>query len=714
MTKQHKVFMGAFVASSLLVGWLVSSATRDSGASSSGDGVDAATAKPRNLGGLTPEVRARQAAEALGGRYAVRFAVDLDVQSGDLDGLEGKRHMTLEGELELGASPEGGPWLMGRFQDLLVGGDAALMARTGFEGSSQDTGARLAGAFALRFDARGAVVERRFDPALPTGARNVVGMFAAAMQVVRPTGEVADPDATQWTVEEDGLDGPVEARYEVTSGSVVKVWRREVGASRRTPEEPAHIVSEGRATSIRNGDGALTKASFELSMTGDMSLIEAAPLKLTSATSGELERLEGASMVWASGLDPLKLDTEETIEARAETARAERLPKAPDESAAELVAAAEAAWQAGDHTRRRHAMKQLAAAIKVVPAALPVVTERLRTPGVEGNELRTLVEALSLANTPEAFDTMSDLMEDPATPSLARHSVTVAAGLVDSPPAALIDALLRLSRGPMDEVGAAALLGLGIQGNAQRAGAESARVREDLLGRAQGALSAGGPNTDAQTVAASGGIAAPTAVPTTAGLAADIEPPRISVWLDALGNLGGDDVWPLIAPYMTHPEEWIRDSAVGALYFVTLAEARQALAERLANDPSEHVRRTALRTAANHPQRIFEVAIIRALQEDPAPRVRLEAATALAAWGLDTPALYEVIAVAAEREPDPDVRGVMGELQPVDLTDPQDLEDLEDEALIVPPTAEELDALGRPRVATPALRPTTYVPAVQP
>lgn len=342
-------------------------------------------------------------------------------------------------------------------------------------------------------------------------------------------------------------------------------------------------------------------------------------------------------------------------------AEAKRLPDPAGQTTSALLAASEAAYAAKDLTARRQAMKQLAAAVKSDPAALAEVDARLRTPGVDGNELRTLVEALTLADSPAAWDAMKGLLTDVDAPELARHSVAVAAGFSASPPDALIDTLTALSAGRLDEVGTAALLGLGIQGNRERGGPHVERVRDALLARAEVTLEAAHPRT------------APAVAPGVASPAPEAEPVRVSAWLDALGNLGGPDVWPLIQPYLHDDEEWIRHSAVGALYYIALPEARQALAERILNDPSPYVRRAAVRTAANHPQQVFEAAIIRALQEDDKAIVRLEAATALAAWGIDTPALYPIIARAAERENDPAARRMMTELQPEDLTDPADL-----------------------------------------
>ncbi len=589
---------------------------------------------------------------SMAGRYTLRAEVSFEVLAGAVGGLPNKTRMVATGELVLGPAPSATGWLAGRLDGVTITGDEALASRAGLHVDAPNPG--IDAPFLVAVDDQGAVAERRFDPRTPAGARNIVGSLLSAVQVVRPSAGVS----ARWSVDEPGLDGPVRADYEdLGGGRLSKSWRQALGSGGASPADdspPPAASTVGRAEISRDARGRLQEVAYTLHLRGDLALSDDVPLELSTQATATLSRQHDADMAWATGLVPGALVGDVDLDEAADTGGEQRVPQPSGRHPLAIIEASEAAHLAGDHAARREAMRDLAATLRADAGAIGAITGRLGTAGVDGNELRTLVEALAVARTPQTLEAMATMLEDSETPATARHSLAVGAALMDSPPAGLIDVLIALSRGPLDDVGTAALLGLGLQSNARWTGPQSARVRADLLARAEGALIAADDGDGASSQPPPSGVPTPAA-PTLPG--------HVAKWLDALGNAGGEEVWPLIEPYLEHGNEWVRRAAAGALTYVPGPAPRMALANVIAGDPSPWVRRRAVRTAGNLPQFAFEDALIRALRDDDDSGVRLECARVLSVWGVESPGLFPIIAAAAEREPEAATRQMMEQLQ---------------------------------------------------
>ncbi|MCA9518570.1 MAG: hypothetical protein KC635_26725, partial [Myxococcales bacterium] len=160
-----------------------------------------------------PEVR-------LAGRYAFDYALDFTIEKGELHDFPTRSKLAVTGTLVLTDGADG--WLHGHLEAPTVTGDRPLVKQAQLDPDAPAAGADRA--FAVRLDARGQIVERRFDRATPLGVRNVLGTLFGALQVVAP--EEGDAVAeTGWSTREAMMDGPAEADYRVTRAGLDKTWR---------------------------------------------------------------------------------------------------------------------------------------------------------------------------------------------------------------------------------------------------------------------------------------------------------------------------------------------------------------------------------------------------------------------------------------------------------------------------------------------------------
>jgi len=646
MKQRTKVMVAVGLVGALIVGMIVAT----QGAPDAPDGRDAGPGEAALSGAGKSPSPSTGGDFRPAGRYRLEYGVVLRMMQGaEAMGLPAESRMTVAAELELADAMLGDGWVAGRMRAVVLGGDEGLLGRAGLVKDMPADG--LSAPFMVRFDATGAAVERRYSAAMPEGVRNVVGSILTGLQIVRPAdAKVVDG---KWDAPEEGLDGAYTASYAARADGVTKTWTRgfgEDGAAKRTLENPGKVVSLGTAMWVRAAEsGRLTKGSLEVELTADLSLGRGAAAKLGSETTATLVWLDVVSGEWASTMRPEALaarDGVADIEARASAD--DPLPAPSGRSPAEIVFASAKANATMDSQGRLAAMRDLAATIRQDPGTtLAFIEERLRS-DVDGDRLRTMVEALTVADTEESLGAMNAMLTDEEMPQTARHSLAIAAGMMDEPTPALVESLMAISRESLadNSVAYGALLGLAVQGNRQHAGPHTERIREDVLARADQIL---GPQE----------LGAPPR--------SDVEPQLLQAWLTAVGNLGGEEAWPLVEPYMRHPDQWVRLAAVGALAYVPGPEVRLAVAEMIEVDPSHWVRRQAVRMAGDMPQSAFEDLVIRTMRNDDAENVRLECARVLAVWGLESPGLYRLIAEAAEREPDRTTKKIMGQLQPEHL-----------------------------------------------
>lgn len=595
----------------------------------------------------TPPYRPSRIRASLGGEYdvTVELAMDSEVATGRLS-----RGCSLSASLQLAAAaqdPAGG-WVVGRFAKFDGTGDKALLQSAGFVQADPQV---LRAPFAVRLDATGAVLERRFDPRLPVGVRNLVASLAAGMQVVTPD---AKP-AASWRASEPGASDTQYARYtDQGGGAIAKAWSR----TRAEGDDAAPAQDAGKEDGVRaNGlsrlqfsERGLTSMHYEHDLVADLTLHEKVPQRHQVRTVIELTRKGGAPKELAAAVSLASLRTESQLDAAQRPAEAVRTPSG--RSVEQILAASGDAQARRDWKIRREAAADLAATLAARPEQLAQVRAALWQGNLEGDALRTQVEALGYARTSRAADVLEEIAERKDAPYMTRHSVVTLAGSMADPSARMIKALQAIADDDADPVNAAAVLALGSQARLRDGDKPdiASRLRSHVLAKAAATF----------TVDRSGVLSGRHGD----GVAPSSNP---GVWLQSVGTVGGAEAWPLVEAYVVDQRDHMRLYAIEALRFIPLPAARLALAKAMQLDPRPENRRRAAEIALYQPQQAMEESVVRALREDPAPGVQIGAAHTLAVWGVTTPGLYQEIAGAAQRTTNPKVKKILEGLQPVDM-----------------------------------------------
>lgn len=573
----------------------------------------------------------------LGGSYA--FDLDLQMSSTLATGRS-DRQTTLRATLELAAASSSeaeGTWIVGRMRDLKADGDPQLASQLGLTGKGE---AELSAPFAVRVDASGAVVERRFDPRLAVGQRNLVATLAAGVQVV------ATPQAKggAWRAAEPGASDTQHASYQqLADGGLRKTWSRQRSD---TPGDPAaaavqDVVADGEVK-LTMRDGILAAAAYEHRLVADLTLHPSVPQRHEVRTAFNLVRRGDAPKELAQVRPPSLAS-----EAQLATKPSRPSAKSDTRSVAQLLEASDQAQASGDWLGRSTAAQDLGAKLHSDAAALAQIKGELWQPGLDGDGLRTRLEALALAGTPESLGTLRMLISDLAAPYLARHGAASLATTLSQCDAALAAALMARADDEADAIRSPAALAVGAQARIQleRNPTLAGQLQQYVLQRAAAALardndpSKPGPNNPA-------------------------------LWLEVLGNMGGAAAWPLVEPALAHQRDDMRLNAIEALRAIQLPAARVALAKALQLDPKGRNRRRAAEIALYHPQQAMEEPVVRALREDPDEIVLIGAAHTAAVWGVQSPGLYLEIAEAAKRARKPEVKQILAGLQPEEIKDP--------------------------------------------
>ncbi len=577
----------------------------------------------------------RHALAALDGTYRVRIAQQVDAQ-GSQGIPEGE--VVLEGAVVLrrhGDRPSREGWLVGQLQGVKVTGQPTLVRAFGATEAMQRP-------FAVRFDATGRAVERRFSPGTPLGVRNAVNAVVVAVQTVdREAPDKPGPDATKapsvddtdaWEVVEPDPAGTHRATYVAgEDGSLTKTWSLASG------DERASLSGKGRMTAAY-ANGWLSRATIHYLAQLDATLVASMQQRYALTVDATLTRTAAAPPT-AVDLTSLRTD------AQLAPARRHTKPKPADVAIETLLAQSAAAQAKLDWQKRKAAMAQIAAQLSADPNRLTEVEARLWSPGLDGDGLRTLLEALVTAESAPAMAVLTKLIADKGAPRVARHSALSLLTSVYKPSAALLAAGRKVSLDSEDPLAPIATMALGGQVRVQgrrdpRLGAE---LRAAMMKRARPVLEA---------AAEAKGVGVGDGAPNGTGKTALTY--QCEVWLRALQNMGGDGIWPLVEPFLVSQDALLRRVAIEATAEVNLPAARVALAKALQKDPDPHNRAKAASVAGKQPQWVFEKPVVRALREDTSPHVRIAAAQTVAVWTVTYPGLTKVLkqAVAAEKHAD--------------------------------------------------------------
>ncbi len=580
-----------------------------------------------------PEARAdRHSLVALNGMYDVKIVQRMDAM-GSRDVPQGE--LVVAGALALARHRETqgrAGWLVGRFKDVRVTGDEAI--RRPFSGGREDL---FEGPFAVRFDATGRVVERRFSPGTRPGVRNTINAVVLAAQVADRDADADGNADGSWEAIEPNPNGTHRAKYvERADGGLRKTWSLSARGAHAA-------ISGGGVLEAAYTAGLLSAATIRWDTKVEATLTPAVPQRYSVQVVADL-KWTGPAPIGGAEVELPTLQNDERLQPKPKRP----LPKPSGQSISSLLDASRASQAKLDWQGRKAAMLQIAADIKSDPAKLAEVAAQLRVEGLDGDPLRTLIEALVAAKSPAAMQELEKLMGDKKVPRIARHSAVTMLTSVQDPSPALLQAARTVSLDPEDGLAPIAIVALGGQVRVQetRNPALSAQLRAELTARAAKVLGPAG-----KTTGQGSGSASPSASTDW------VE--RCKTWVRALRNMSGDGIWPHVKPFLLSQDAGLRRAAIEATAEVSLPEARIALAKAMQKDPEQHNRAKAASVALLQPQWIFEKPVLRALREDPSPDVRVAAAHTVAVWSTSYPGLTKEITQAVEREKNIDAKNIL-------------------------------------------------------
>lgn len=608
---------------------------------------------------------ARTSADFWAGRYGLDFHAKLDgaaphgaAQHGALDitaSLDVVRAEPLDdAPADATGDTEAEVWYVGRLLDVEVDATRTMLAPYGLDAT--DPARDLGHAFAFRVDSNGAVIERRFDPSLPAAGRLVAAAFTGGFQIRRP--EPPEPAAlgvssapvlrdgeSPWQVAELGLTRPIEVSYAPGEGPVLfKRWT----VAAPGPRGDDDGGSRGVAT-IWVKDDRLDRGVWTLTAETDVAAALGGPnvpaAVFTSRTHLEVRRSSDTSRRVADRRDALRLAAMESVMVPTRAEVRDAKTARPERSWDALIAEAAEAEAREDHATRREAMRALARHAEADDAAVDRLAVALRE-GPSADLERTLVEALVSTRSAYADVIIADVLRDPGASGRVRRSLASASTFVRPGPSLRVG-LAEAAAEPVGEMSTAALWAMAGQ---------SRLLRETDPGLAKEladeVMALATPKLEALEASADG----PATAEARLSVAARAE---LRHWLEAVGAVGGAEVWGVVAPWLEHPDPWIRRYAVGAARFVPTAEARMAIVEAMGRDPDPQVRRAAVDSAAWQPQATMEAAVLRALETDDEGIVRLAAAHQVSVWSTGSPVLLDTLRRVAVREPREDLRGLL-------------------------------------------------------
>ncbi len=570
-------------------------------------------------------VRSLHAREVLVGTFALQVQATLPTSKAGPDGA-----LTVRALVDLDFDPArpvdraGDSGLLGRVREVEVTG-APVLERAFWGDAHRIATAPLP--FALEVEATGRVLATRFHRDMAPGLRNTL---TTALFGVTVSGEPAEAHAAWTSLESDGSGGNRHVSFaREPGGALTKRW--ESGTAQSTPGGP---VGQGTSTLAFDAHG-LFRADYQYRLEVNLGLGPVAGVTHGVEGSVTFTRAPSPAEAWAAGVRLADL-----VPDVAPPATPPSTTPAPLSTTLEgYLKLAHEAHVALQFNQRVTVVRSFGAWLAGEDGRVTALVARLMANTVDEDGLRTLVEGLIAADTPASREAHAAAVANPATPYPVRFSLLTAVTLHPSPSPALVAALWTHVDTPGGDFRLPATLALAAQARVQpsRDAALGAAVDSGLMSRATPVLNPP-PGTPASP---------------------DDE---VQLWLRALGNRGGKDAWPLIAPHVTAAHADTRMFALEALRFVPMPEARVALAKALLLEPYARNRRAAAETALYHPQQVLQAPLLKALKDDVHGSVRIGAAHTLATWAVTTPALRTELLAAVDRERIPQVKSILAGL----------------------------------------------------
>lgn len=562
----------------------------------------------------------------LSGAYTLDYALEMAGQGPD--GAARTVRMALSGTLH--AQPETDRAADGTDKRRLVMrmADAKLTMDSGFahitDFPRQDSHALFAAPFVAEVEPDGAIRALRFAPGAGASER---GLLASVVQAIQITGH--KPDAQRWSAEEWSINGPTHARYTRTTDGLKKTWSytHDIDGPSGEDSVAQHdaagtvtlAVRTGRIHAVSSAAGGSTHTSR------DKTTGQSYQTTVRMARTGDTSAIQAPATEALAVFDPRTLDL-----------------RAPQDPVLPVGQALKAVHDAPDWQRRATARDALARTVREDPTAAPQLTAVFLAQNTPEPVKRSMIEALASAATPAAQLEVRKLVANEVLGPVEQGLILGSVATMERPEDATLAGLARRAYDPRDPVTASQLamvLGAAIYNKAahgEHAGDEAAlNVAKTYL------------VTYLQK-------AAEALVPPAPGGPARLE--ERHNWLGGLGNVRSPDALPLILAGLEDDAEEIRTVAASALRFQAPESARTAMQQRMASDPSSHVRTGLLHAAQYMGPAAMKDFVERALRFDKSERVRLSAAYTIASWGLDAPGMRALLASALEDETSPKVR----------------------------------------------------------
>ena len=272
-----------------------------------------------------------------------------------------------------------------------------------------------------------------------------------------------------------------------------------------------------------------------------------------------------------------------------------------------------------DGQRELELIETLAQLFKERPHALDSAVATI-SDGVPVGVAKAMSASMGSAGTPAAQRALGQLASDDELVTDLRENAIQGLALQTKPTAQTVATLQTLLQDPDTDVSASASLALGAA--ARVADADAGDPFLALVDQLRGAQTIG----------------------------------EQVLYLEAIGNSGDPRAFPLLQDAAAHPDAAIRAAAVSALRFVPTGAADALITAALLGDEATGVRLQAAAALTFRPMPPAMPAIGAALSGDPAPTVRAEVVGLLGRRFNEAPGAGELLAQAAESDPDPDVR----------------------------------------------------------
>jgi HEAT repeat protein len=480
----------------------------------------------------------------------------------------------------------------------------------------------LARPFLVRLDALGKIEQLRFRQGTSTVARGLLKATAASLQLVAPA--TLTP---AWVVEEQDSTGAFLARYLRDASGVERTWEnytRLASGQGLVPAESAGAKeARGRVHQSLDDDGwprALTSASSLRLEPGNG--LPASDSKL--AIQLHLERsLDGEALA------DFPLEESDLLSS---LDRVEAAPSAPQGGSPRPSFAALAASVGSpreDGKQRARGMVAMRELFREDPTAVEEARKAILG-GAPAAVAKPTLGALGASGSPRSQKALAEIAASRVDLDL-RTDALVHLGLTPAPTLDSVTAAEQLSRSAEPEVRDTARLALGNQARSLLAEGRDEEALEPLRHL-----------FDAYEAAAS--------------------PEEKALLLRAMGNSGARSVLPLARNAALSPWPALRSAAASAVRLIEDPQADALLDALLLRDGDPEVRGGAAAALDSRPLETHIPALTQALGADTSSVVRRRVIDLLHR-SLPSPEAAALLALAAERDPDPELRALAASLR---------------------------------------------------